>query len=112
MAYKLVVEDTVKVPVKFTLNNAGKVASFSFSLTCDRLTQEEIRERTKDGDGLVSDFLRGVIKGWSGQTLVVDEDDKPAEFNTEALDVMLSTTGVPIILYHAYFKECGAKEKN
>ena len=112
MAYKLAIDNTVKVPVKFTLNSAGKVASFSFSLTCDRLNQEEIRNRTQNGEGLVSEFLTGVIKGWQGQTLVVDEDGKPADFNADALDVMLSTAGVSIVIYTAYFKECGAKEKN
>lgn len=112
MAYRLSIENTVHVPVKFTLNNAGKAAAFSFSLKCDRLEADELKERIERKDLLISDFLRGVVKGWQGQTLVVDEDGKPAEFGPDALDVMLATAGLGTVVYMAYMKECGAKEKN
>jgi hypothetical protein len=112
MAYRLAVENTVKVPVKFTLNDAGKAVKFAFTLTCDRLTQDEIKERMQNGDALVSEFMTGVIKDWHGQTLVVDEDGKPVDFTTDALNMMLGTSGVSMVVFNAYCKECGAKEKN
>lgn len=112
MAFKLAVENVVKVPVKLTLNNSGKIASFSFSITAVRLDQEQIKARLGDGEALISEFLTEVITGWNGQTLVIDEDDKPAEFDPEALALMLGTTGVSVVIYNAYLKELGAKAKN
>lgn len=112
MAYKLVVADVVKVPVKFTLNDAGKVKKFDFSITCERLEAKVIRDRIQGGDALVSDFMRSVMKGWEGQSLVVDEEGKPADYNDDSRDVMLDTAGVASIFYAAYISECGAKEKN
>lgn len=112
MARKLIIENTVKVPVKFTLNNNGKIASFFFSVTCDRLDQAEIKSRLGDGEALISEFLADIIKGWDGQKLVVEEDGAPADFDSEALDMLLSTAGVSMVIFNAYLKECGAKEKN
>lgn len=111
MARKLAIANIVKVPVKFTLNNGGKIAQFAFNVTCDRLDQAEIKSRL-EGDAIISEFLSGVITGWDGQKLVVEEDGTPAEFDAESLDMMLSTAGVSPAIFNAYLKECGAKEKN
>lgn len=112
MAYKLVVANEVKVPVKLTLNDAGVSRLFKFTITCERLTVEEIKERTQDGETRILDFMRDVMRGWEDQKLVVDDEGKPADFNQDALAVMLGTAGVATILYTSYLKECGAKEKN
>jgi hypothetical protein len=112
MTYKLAVENTVKVPVKFKLNNGGKVSSFAFSLMCERLTQSEITGKIEDKEEKIRDFVGNVAKGWSGQTLVVEEDGTPAEFNEDSLALMLDTAGVAHVIFNSYFKECGAKEKN
>ena len=53
-----------------------------------------------------------VIKGWSGQRLVLEDNGEPAEFSQEALAMMLNVMGVGRILFDAYLKDCGAKEKN
>lgn len=112
MAFKLAIANTVKVPVKFTLNNGDKIAAFSFNVTCDRLDQAEIKSRLGDGDALISEFLADVITGWDGQKLVVEEDGTPAGFDAEALDMLLGTAGVSLVIFNAYLKECGAKVKN
>lgn len=112
MAFKLAIANTVKVPVKLTLNNGGKVAVFAFSVTADRLDQDQIKARLGDGEALISEFLTEIIHDWSGQTLVIDDADKPAEFGPEALEMMLGTAGVSAVIYNAYLKELGAKAKN
>lgn len=112
--YTIAIEDTVEVPVKFTLK-AGKVnKSFSFNLTATRIPQDDIAAKMKDAEykfkeGLLS---MGVVTGWDGQRLVLDADGNPAEFGEEALEAMLSVAGVAQMVYLAYLKECGAKEKN
>lgn len=112
MSYKLVISNTVSVPVKFTLNDAGKTKTFNFNVDCERLDQEEIRARTRDGEVLIKDFMADVMKGWRDQKLVLDDDDKPAEFNDESRDFMLSVAGLPLVIYNAYLRECGAQAKN
>ncbi len=112
MAFKLAVANTVKVPVKLTLNNGDKIASFAFSVTADRLDQDQIKSRLGTGDELISEFLTGVIRDWNGQTLILDEDDKPADFGPDALEMMLGTAGVSAVIFNAYLKEVGAKAKN
>jgi hypothetical protein len=110
--YKLAIADKVHVPIKIDVNNGGKNKHFSFLLVADRLPQDEIKERTKNPDMPVSEFVKSVVTGWQGQTLVVDEDDKPAEFSAETFDVMLGLPGFGLVAYKAYFEECGAKSKN
>ena len=110
--FKLAVENLVKVPVKFNLNNNGKVSNFSFSLTCDRLDQDELRDVFADKDLLIKDLLKRITKGWSGQTLVLDDSNKPAEFSDDAFAAMLGVAGIDGVMYSAYLKEVGAKEKN
>lgn len=110
--YKLVVENTVKVPVKFNMNSEGKIVNFNFSLICDRLTSEQIQQALDEKNGLTKDFVKQVVKDWKGQTLVIGDDDKPAEFSQEALDVMLSSHGLAGIIFASYLNEVGAKEKN
>lgn len=112
MGYKLIISNTVRVPIKLTLNDAGKEKEFSFTLVCDRLDADEIQQRQQSGEALISDLVRGVTRGWEGQTLVVDEEGKPAEFDIAAFDVLLSVKNLSAVLYAAYLKECGAKAKN
>lgn len=112
MPYKLNIADVVHVPIKFDVNNGGKNKHFSFFLVCDRLEQDEIKDRTKDPEMPVSDFVKSVTKGWIGQTIVVDEEGKPAEFSDETFGLMLKMPGFSLIAYKSYFEECGAKAKN
>ena len=112
--YTLAVEDTVEVPVKFTLKSKKVNKLFSFTLTATRMPLDDIQEAMKAvefkfREGLIS---MDVLKGWDGQRLVLDDQGQPADFNADALNMMLSAPGVAQVVYLAYMKECGAKEKN
>lgn len=112
--FVIAVEDAVEVPVKFTLK-AGKVnKAFAFTLTATRIPQDELQTKMKDAEYKFKEGLQsmGVITGWADQRLVLDASGQPAEFSEEALDAMLSVAGVARMVYDAYLKECGAKEKN
>lgn len=109
--FTLAVENTVEVPVKFTLKNKGVARLFSFILTAERLPQDEISARLEDKERKVKDFMADVVSGWSGQRLVLDAAE-PAEFSPEALEALLNVAGVAAVCFTAYLKECGAKEKN
>lgn len=110
--FKLAVEDVVTPKVKFTLANKGVEKLFAFSFTATRLPQDDINTRLENKDRKVSDVMRELITGWKDQRLVLNPDDTPADFSAEALDAMLNVAGVGVVLFNAYFKECGAKEKN
>jgi hypothetical protein len=112
--YKLAIEDTVEVNVKFTLKTGKVNKTFTAVLTATRLEQEDIAARMTEAEFKYKEFLlaEGIITGWSGQRLVLDADGEPADFNPEALGLFLSTQGVAKICFEAYQRECGAKEKN
>ena len=110
--YKLAIDDTVDVPVKFTLKVKSVAKLFGFTLTCDRLTQDEISARLEDKENKVKDFMLEVTTGWSGQRLVLDESGEPAAFSPEAMTALLNAPGVAMVCFNAYIKDCGAKEKN
>ena len=110
--FTLAVEDTVEVPVKFTLKAKSVAKLFAFTLTATRLAQDEITARLEDKEKKVKDFMADVVTDWSGQRLVLGDDGAPAAFSPEALDALLNVAGVASVCFSAYFKECGAKEKN
>lgn len=110
--YKLAIGETVKVPVKVDLNSDGKTKTFKFRLTCDRLSQDEVKKALEDEESKVHEFLTRVTKGWEDQMLVLGEDGKPAEFNSDSFELMLSVAGLAMVIGKSYFVECGAKGKN
>lgn len=112
--YTLAIENSVDVPVKFTLKQGKVNKSFAFTLSCTRLEQDEIFSRLKALEYKLPDFLQseGVIFGWSDQRLVLDAQGEPAAFSADALAMLLSPPGVSKVVYDAYLKDCGAKEKN
>ena len=112
--FKLSIEDTVEVPVRFTLK-AGKVnKTFALTLTAQRLDQDEITARLEAGEFKFKNFLQseGLVTDWAGQRLVLDEAGQPAPFSAEAFALYLSAAGVAQVTFNAYQKECSAKEKN
>lgn len=109
---KLVIANSVQVPVKFETNSDGEVKTFKFNLTCNRLTQEEISAITEDKEALIKDVMKSITTGWSKQTLVVDEDNNPVPFGGESFDLMLSLKGIGFIAWQSYLQEVGAKPKN
>lgn len=103
MTYKLVVADVVEVPVKFTLNDAGKTVSHFFHLTARRLSQDALQDLMKRSDTPLREFLAENVTGWRGQRLVVDEETgAPAAFSPAAFDCLLSLAGMQGIVYAAY----------
>lgn len=111
--YQLAIEDTVDVPLKFTLK-AGRVNRvFAFSLYCKRLSQEQFNALLEESGKKVTDVMREVITGWDDhQRLVLDAAGNPAPFSEEARDVMLSAAAFGTLAYNKYLVEVGAKEKN
>lgn len=109
---KLVIDDSVKVPVKFDINNKGKAKSFNFNVICTRLDQDEINAILKDDDALIVDVLKRIVTDWENQPLVVDDDNKSCEFSEESFAVMLKLQGIQKIMWVSYLKEVGAKVKN
>lgn len=110
--YTLLIEDTVKVPVKIEINNAGTNKLFNFDLICDRLSQEELSQIFEEGDVTVLNLMKRLTKGWENQTLVVDGDKKPVEFNVNSFECLLKLSGIHMIMWNSYLKEVGAKTKN
>jgi hypothetical protein len=107
--FAISIEDTVTVPVKFTMRERAVDKLFSFSLTGQRKTQDEIEEQPELS---VKDFLLENISDWSGQRLVVLENKEPAPFSKDAFEFMLKQPGLLGIVWAAYTRACGGKEKN
>lgn len=110
--YQLAIGNTIKVPVKFESNSNGITKAFNFNLICDRLPQDELLKLESDDKELIKDVLKRVTKGWESQTLVLDADNKPAEFNDDAFEMMLSLAAIHVVAWKSYLKEVGAKTKN
>lgn len=113
MAYKLAVDDKVLVTVKGKLlgDAKGKEKPFAFKLLMDRLSQDEITERMKSSEP-IADFIVSLTRGWEGQTLVLNDDGKPAEFCEEALRALLNIASVGVHSYQAYLSDVGVQAKN
>lgn len=109
MSFKIAIGNTVQVPVKFTLKDGAVNKLFALTLTATRKTPEEIDEQP---ELTIKDFLLDNITGWSGQRLVLQDNDEPAAFSRDALEYMLKQPGLLGIVWAAYQRECGGKEKN
>ena len=111
--YKLAISDTMVVPIKGTLSENGKPLPFKFSLICDRLGAQELKEMlTQNDEVLLKDFVSERTRGWKDQTLVLEQDDTPAEFSSDALDALLDIPGMALMCFNGYVGESNAKQKN
>ena len=111
--FTLAIDDVVEVPVKFTLKAGAVNKQFGLTLLAKRLSQEDIAKTLEDVDSKFAGFLQKVVSGWSGNRLVLDpQTDAPADFSPEAFEALLGVSGVAMVCFNAYVKECGAKEKN
>lgn len=107
--FKLVVSDTITVPVAGRLPDAaGNLVPFSFELTARRLPADKMREVMASEELLMTDFLRSVVQGWKG---VLDEAGAPIEFSPGAFDSLLNILGMSNLVFAAYLDACGAKGK-
>lgn len=117
MAYKLAVAPTVRVPMIFEIKDGEKTKRFNFSLICARLTVDEFNDSNKDSSGVVTnekirETMMRITEGWTTQTFVLDDDNQPAPFCPEALEVMFQANNVLDIAVASYMKESAAKAKN
>jgi hypothetical protein len=107
--YTLAVADVVELPVKLTVNDGGKTASFSFHLRAKRMPQADLRRALKDEDVLTRDLLVQQVIGWRGQALVLDADGKPADFSRDAFEAMLTLVGMESLVLNAYLRAMGVE---
>ena len=120
MPYKLAVAPKVEFPIKFELEDAGKVRKFSARLVGDRVEEDVIQahieaqqgQSTREIEVATSAFLQQRITGWRDQTLVLDEDtDAPAAFSADAFGAMLAVAGMTGLVFAAYAEANRAKGK-
>lgn len=112
MSFRLVISDTVAVPVAGSIPDAtGRAAPFSFTLTCRRLPASELRAAIEANEATVPEFVTSVVQGWSG---LQDEAGQALPFSAAALEQLLDIVGMAGVAFAAYVQACGAKgrEKN
>ena len=107
--YKLAVANIVNVPVKLMMREGSINRQFNFTLTAIRKTPEELEGQPEQ---TIKEFLLENITDWSGQRLVLTENNEPAAFSPEAFDYMLKQPGLLLLIWAAYQRECAGKEKN
>ncbi|MEN9904254.1 MAG: hypothetical protein RLZZ555_819 [Pseudomonadota bacterium] len=102
--FRLVVSNTLGFDVVGRINEEGpRPLDVRFRITADRIDVSEYRDVLAEGSAVTTrDFLAAHLRGWSGQRLVLDEQDQPAEYSVEALDVMLSLVGMERLILGAY----------
>lgn len=97
MSFKLAIGNVITFPASLQILDGGVSKEFKFQLQGTRMSADELRDAltagSDRGETPVATVLAELLTGWSGQTLVLDEEDKPAAFGPESLDAMLS--GVP-----------------
>ena len=110
--FKLVISDTLVIPVVGVTQADGKETPFSFDLLCHRSTADEIKADLKPNDeddevSLVA-FMASRVTGWRG---VMDPDGKALDFNDATLSDLLKFPGIASLAVNSYIKHCGAKGK-
>lgn len=109
--FKLIISDTLVVPVEGDIYADGKKVSISFDLLCKRSTADEIRDDLKandDGEVDLKEFMRSRVTGWRN---VQDEAGAPLEFGDAACEALLNFPGVAALAVTSYVTHCGAKGK-
>lgn len=112
VSLKLALGPTIEVPVKFDVQDAGRLQTHSFRLTCRRESQERIAALSAAGGSAVA-FMAEVTTDWQGQRLVlVDDTQQPASFTAEALDLLFSLPGLASVAFSSYLTAVGATAKS
>jgi hypothetical protein len=112
MAFKLVVSNKIKVKVEgqYT-DHDNQEKKFNFYLHMDRVENDELDTVMKSPEPAGA-FVARKTHGWEGQRLVLTEDEKPADFSPEALDVLLSIAGMGGYCWRAYLDQVMVHAKN
>jgi len=113
MNYRLRISDTVKFQVKLSVNDAGTKKDFSLWLDAQRVSLDTLQANIEEhGEMKLVEFQRKAcrdnITGWADQRLVVDEDDQPAAFSAQALDLVLGLPGAVPLIHAAYMEAIAA----
>lgn len=117
MALKLKIGSYIDAPVRLIVKDGSRDVPFNFTLVLRRLSQDEaltlvdrLQKMANEGSTAADaargarDLLADLIHDWRDQRLVCDEDDKPAPYSTEALDVMLQLAGTGTYLLQAVMR--------
>lgn len=103
MAFKLVIGTQLDVIVKGEIPDGSGKVPFKFALQMRRMGVEAYRKAlAPDSDVLVRDFLLDNALGWREQRLVLDEDNKPAEYSREAFECLLGLVGMEQACFQSY----------
>ena len=109
MAFRLVVSQTVAVPVQGRVpDESGRPTLFNFTLLCRRLPASELKHAIDQTERTVAEFLASVVEGWEH---VLDADGKPVPFSASALQQLLDIVGMATLCFQAYLEGCGARGK-
>ena len=109
MAFRLVISDTITVPVAGRLPDAGgRMLPFGFTLICKRLPADQLKAEVESDERTVPEFLTGVVQDWTGV-----QDDAGAElaFHPAMLASLLNIVGMSGLIFRAYIEACGVKGK-
>lgn len=108
--FKTAIGNVVVFPVKLTIKEGAVNKLFSFMLTAERKSQANLEETPEK---TVEEFLLEHVTDWTGQRLVLLENNEPAPFSPQALKYMFkeydNATG---IIWAAYQSEAWCKAKN
>jgi hypothetical protein len=109
MTFRMLVSDTVSVPVAGRLPDAsGRAVPFSFTVLARRLPASELRNALEPTDRTVPEFLNSVVRGWSG---VQSDDGAELPYSQPGLDALLEIVGMANLIFGAYIEACGVKGK-
>ncbi len=127
MALKLKIGAFIDAPVHLIVKDGARDVPFKFVLILRRLSQDEalglvdrLQKMASEGSTAADaaratrDLLADLIHDWRDQRLVLDDDDKPAIYSTEALDVMLQLAGAGTFLLQAVMRavQQGVREED
>lgn len=108
--FKTAIGNIVLVPVKLTIKEGSVNKLFSFTLTVERKSQEEMEDTPEK---TIEDFLLENVKDWTGQRLVLLENNEPAPYSPEALKFMFKKYDNAMgIIWTDYQREAWCKAKN
>jgi len=125
MALKLKIGAFIDAPVRLIVKDGSRDVPFNFTLVLRRLSQDEalgmvdrLQKMAVEGGTAMDaarnarDLLADLIHDWRDQRLVLDDDDKPAAYSPEALDVMLQLAGAGTYLLQAVMRavQMGVRE--
>ena len=105
---KLSVGNVALIPLKLTVKEGSVSKRHEFTLTANRKSIAPVMNKDQTG----RDFLLENITDWGSQRLVLLENGEPAPFTPENFEFMLDELSLEAVIFTAYLRECGGKEKN